>query len=78
MLRGCVDSLEERVGPAEAYFGYQPLRRPRVSKGSEFMMIYAYVVWRYGSWEARFDEGLVPAASINRKADAATAEALRK
>ncbi len=63
-LLGCLDVLERRVGPAEAFFA-----RAR-GDTSEFALIHAYVAGHCGGWQAVFDPGLAPAASIHRKSDA--------
>lgn len=74
VLRDCLDQVESRVGPIEAYFGYRPFWARGGAKASEFMLIYAYVTFRFGNWLSVFDRGLQPAASINRKMDDETVE----
>lgn len=64
VLRDCLDALEQRVGPAEDFFA-----RKR-SRESEFMLLYADVVGRHGSWSETFASGLEPAATIHRRSDA--------
>lgn len=61
VLRGCLDAIEARVGPVEAFFTR--------AKGetSEFMLIYAYVAGECGGWDTVFAPGLIPAASIFRR-----------
>jgi uncharacterized protein DUF6492 len=68
VLRGCLDAVERRVGPVEAFFAR--------AKGdlSEFMLIYAFVAGHCGGWDAVFAPGLVPSASIHRRSDAAEIE----
>lgn len=63
VVSGCLDALEARVGPAEAFFARKD------SRETEFMLIYAHVVAQHGSWAACFDQGLVPAATMSRVAD---------
>jgi hypothetical protein len=65
VLGDCLDDLERRVGPAEAFFA-----RAR-GNATEFMLLYAHVVGRHGSWQAVFDPGLVPPATIFGRSDAA-------
>ena len=60
VLRGAVDAIERRIGPVETFFA-----RKRKFE-TEFMLLYAYVVGRYGDWSAAFEEGLVPPATIFR------------
>ena len=64
ILRGCLDAIESRAGPVEAFF----IR----AKGdvSEFMLIYAYVAGHCGGWDAVFAAGLVPSATIHRRGGA--------
>jgi hypothetical protein len=61
VLRGCLDAVEDRVGPVEAFFAR--------AKGdlSEFMLLYAYVTGHCGGWDAVFAPGLVPAATVHRR-----------
>jgi hypothetical protein len=68
VLRGCLEAVERRVGPVEAFFSR--------AKGdlSEFMLIYAYVTGHCGGWDAVFAPGLIPAATIHRRSDAAAIE----
>lgn len=66
LVAGCLDALEARVGPAEAFFA-----RAR-RDASEFMLVYAHAAGLPGGWSAAFAEGLVPPASIFRDSDAAT------
>jgi hypothetical protein len=68
VLRDCLDAVERRVGPVEAFFA-----RARAEE-SEFMLIYAYVAGFCGGWDAVFDPGLNPAATIFRRSDAATVD----
>jgi hypothetical protein len=65
VLGECLDDLEGRVGPVEAFFA-----RARESS-TEFMLLYAHVVGRHGSWQAVFDPGLIPPATIFLRSDAA-------
>lgn len=69
LLRDCLNEVENRIGPIECYFGYRPLWAKRGRKASEFMLIFAYVNFRFQNWMNIFEPGLVPAASINRKMD---------
>ncbi len=68
ILLGALDALEHRVGPAEAFFA-----RAR-SDESEFMLIYAYVTGFRNGWDAVFEPGLNPPASIFRTTDSATVD----
>lgn len=60
VLRDAVEAIERRIGPIETFFARKRTRE------TEFMLLYAYVLGRYGSWEAVFDDGLVPPATIFR------------
>jgi hypothetical protein len=70
VLLGALDTLERRVGPAEAFFA-----RAR-SQETEFMLVYAYVEGYCGGWDATFDPGLKPPASIFRADDSKVIDAV--
>lgn len=61
LLAECIDELEMRVGPAEAFFAQ--------ARGdtSEFMLIFAHGVKHHGSWSAIGEPGLPRAATIFRR-----------
>lgn len=60
VLRDAVEAIERRIGPVETFFARKRTRE------TEFMLLYAHVVGRYGSWSAAFDGGLAPPATIFR------------
>jgi hypothetical protein len=66
VLGECLDDLERRVGPVEAFFA-----RARQDE-TEFMLLYAHVVGRHGSWQAVFDPGLISPATIFLRSDPAS------
>lgn len=67
ILKDCLNEVERRIGPIEVYFGYRPLwGKGTGHKASEFMLMYAYITYRFGNWKYVFDEGLLPASSINK------------
>lgn len=71
VLREAVEALERRLGPMETFFA----RKNTLE--TEFMLIYAQVVRRWGSWEEWFAPGLVPPATIfGRSTDADVAAVL--
>ena len=74
ILQDCLNEAERRLGPIEGYFGYRPFWARGGKKASEFMIMYAYVTYRFGGWLSIFDLGLPPAAAINRKMDDGTIE----
>jgi hypothetical protein len=74
VLAGCLAEIEDKLGPAHVYFGFKPLVRRVGRKASEFMLIYAFVTRHYGGWSNQFDEGLQPAAGLNRNMDDETVE----
>lgn len=76
VLRGCLHAAEEKLGPVQLYFGYKPLAGRSGRKASEFMLIYAYVTQRHGAWPNLFEEGLQPAAGINRNMDDQTVDSM--
>jgi hypothetical protein len=69
VLRGCLEALERRVGPVEAFFARKdPLLRD--NKGSEFMMLFAHVTGSCGGVARVYGTGLEPPATIHRRSTA--------
>lgn len=76
VLKGCLEAVEEKVGPVDVYFGYRPFRKKHRRKASEFMLVYAYIVKTYGSWWQYFAPGLGAASGITKKMDSKTVDSM--